>query len=109
MDARERIPGRARRRRRAALISAAGAAAVVAAAITIPQAFADDGLLGLGTDTGPLAVDEALLGIIEIGEVTQLAESLTYADEDRTIELHEADAAYVKVHFERLLLAEGTP
>lgn len=104
MDARERIPGRTRRRRRAALVSAAGAAAVVAAAITIPQAFADDGLLGLGADSGPLAVDEALLGIIEVGEVTELAESLTYADEDRTIELHDPDAAYVKVHFERLLL-----
>ena len=107
MDASERIPRRTRRRRRAALVSAAGAAAVVAAAITIPQAFADDGLLGLGAGPETPAVDEALLGIIEVGEVAELAESLTYADEDRTVELHDPGSGYVKVHFERLLLADG--
>ena len=105
MDARERIPGR-NRRRRTGLVSAAGIAVVAAAAVTIPQAFAGEGALWSGAGSGPVAVDDSLLGVVEIGEVTELAESLTYTGEESQIVLHEADASYVKVHFERLLLAE---
>ena len=97
-----------RRRRKTALAAAAGAIAVGTAAVVVPHAFADDPL-GLGETTARLDVDEAALGLLEIGEVVETAESLTYADaaETAVLELSDPGAAYVKPHFDRLLLTDG--
>ncbi|GAB3648497.1 trypsin-like serine peptidase [Glycomyces tarimensis] len=82
------------------MAAGAGAIAIAAAAVVVPNAFADD---------EPLTVDESLLGLVEVGEVVERTRSLTYADAEETtvLEFSEPDASYVKVHFERLLLAGG--
>ncbi|WP_133884437.1 serine protease [Glycomyces sp. NRRL B-16210] len=107
-----------RRRRRILLAATAGALALGAAAVVVPNAFAEDdplaGVLDGSVLTGAvdgavelLPVDESLLGLIDVGEVTELAESLTYADASDTLKVSGPDAGYVKVHFERLLLNAG--
>ncbi|WP_157930778.1 trypsin-like serine peptidase [Glycomyces xiaoerkulensis] len=97
--------GRGRRWRRFAIAAAAAATATVTA-VTVPGAFADEQTLELGDSVVRLPVDESLLGVVQVGEVADVAESLTGGAE-RTVELHDPGASYVKVHFERLLLAEG--
>src|SRR5690606_14424629 len=102
---REPMPAGGRRRRKTALAAAAGALALGTAAVVVPNALAEGPL-----DTVErLGVDEAALGLLEIGEVVDAAESLTYADaaETTVLELSDPGAAYVKPHFGRLLLAEG--
>ncbi|HLU29784.1 MAG TPA: serine protease [Glycomyces sp.] len=99
------MPAGGRRRRKTALAAAAGALALGTAAVVVPNALAEGPL-----DTVErLGVDEAALGLLEIGEVVDAAESLTYADaaETTVLELSDPGAAYVKPHFGRLLLAEG--
>lgn len=116
--------GGTRRRRRILLAAAAGALALGTAAVVVPNAFAEQdplsGLLNGAEDDGALLdgsllesatdllpVDDSLLGLIDVGEVTELAESLTYADASDTLKVSGPDAGYVKVHFERLLLNAG--
>lgn len=94
-----------RRRRKAVLAAAAGALAVGAAAVVVPSAFADDPVADVvGEAAEILPVDDDLLGLIDVGEVEELAEALTYADTGDTLKVSGPDAGYVKVHFERLLL-----
>ncbi|WP_156037503.1 trypsin-like serine peptidase [Glycomyces tenuis] len=103
---RGRVPAR-RGRRRIALAGAAGALALGTAAVVVPHALADDEPLGLGEAVERLDVDEAALGLLEIGEIVETAESLTYADETTVLEFSDPDASYVKLHFERMLLTGG--
>ncbi|MCC3762704.1 serine protease [Glycomyces sp. TRM65418] len=101
--------GAGRKRRKAILAATAGALAVGAAAVVVPNAFADDdpvtGLLDRTAEILP--VDDSLLGLIDVGQVEELTESLTYADGADTVKVSGPDAGYVKVHFERLLLNAG--
>lgn len=103
---------RARKRRKLILTAAAGALALGTAAIVVPSAFADDPLEGgLGSAVAEavdlLPVDDSLLGLVDVGEIEALTESLTYADPEDTLKVSGPDAGYVKVHFERLLLDAG--
>lgn len=94
-----------RKRRKAVLAATAGALALGAAAVVVPAAFADDPASEVLEGTAEiLPVDDALLGLIDVGEVKELTESLTYAAEQDAVTVSEPDAAYVKVHFERMLL-----
>ncbi|THV43304.1 trypsin-like serine peptidase [Glycomyces buryatensis] len=115
MAARVRKPGpgrvraSGRGRRKLALAGFAGTLAVAGAAMVVPGALAEqqtDG--GLGQAVEQLPVDDSLLGLVDVGETVDVAESLTYADpiESNTVELSEPGASYVKVHFERLLLTD---
>ncbi|WP_091040135.1 trypsin-like serine peptidase [Glycomyces harbinensis] len=98
-----------RTRRKIILAATAGALAVGAAAVVVPSAFAEDDPVGtaLGEAAEILPVDDSVLGLIDVGEVEELAESLTYADAGSALEIAGPDAGYVKVHFERLLLNAG--
>jgi lysyl endopeptidase len=102
------MPTGGRRRRKAALAAAAGALALGTAAVVVPNALAE-GPLGAGEAIERLDVDEAALGLLEIGQAVDVTETLTYAEaaEEAVLELAEPGAAYVKPHFDRLLLAEG--
>jgi hypothetical protein len=101
--------GTERKRRKAILAATAGVLALGGAAVVVPTAFADDDpVTELLDDTAEiLPVDDDQLGLIDIGEVQELHESLTYADDADTVEVSGPDAGYVKVHFERLLLNAG--
>ncbi len=101
-------PAGRRGRRKIAVAAAAGTLAVGAAAIVVPNALAEEDPRGPGETIERIGetIDDALLGIVEIGDIVETAESLTYADETTVLEFSEPDAAYVKVHFERMLLAE---
>ncbi|GAB3230096.1 hypothetical protein GCM10027447_24250 [Glycomyces halotolerans] len=100
-----RVPA-GRRLRRKIAAAAAGALAIGTAAIVVPGALAEEDLLGLEATVERLPVDRDLLGLIEVGEVVELTESLTGGRDDR-VELSDPGAGYVKVHFERLELADG--
>lgn len=91
------------------LAAAAGSIALGGAAFVVPSAFAeDDPVTTLLDDTAEiLPVDDDLLGMVNVGEVTELTESLTYADTADVLKVSGPDAGYVKVHFERLLLNTG--
>ncbi|THV31900.1 trypsin-like serine peptidase [Glycomyces paridis] len=101
--------GAQRRRRKILLAATAGALAVGGAAVVVPSAFAEDDPVEavLGGAAELLPVDDDLLGLLDVGEVTELAESLTYADDADMLKVSGPDAGYVKVHFERLLLDAG--
>jgi hypothetical protein len=101
--------GAERKRRKIVLAATAGALAMGGAAVVVPSAFAeDDPVVALLDETVELLpVDDELLGLVDVGEVTELSKSLTYAEEADTLEFSEPDAGYVKVHFERLLLDSG--
>jgi lysyl endopeptidase len=98
-----------RKRRKLILAAAAGSIALGGAAVVVPSAFAeDDPVTAVLDDTAEiLPVDDDLLGLLDVGEVTEVAESLTYADDANVLEVSGPDAGYVKVHFERLLLDTG--
>jgi lysyl endopeptidase len=98
-----------RRRRKIALSATAGALAVGAAAVVVPSAFADDDPVAavVGEAAEILPVDDAALGLLDVGEVEELTEALTYADTGDVLKVTGPDAGYVKVHFERLLLNTG--
>ncbi|GAA2129836.1 trypsin-like serine peptidase [Glycomyces algeriensis] len=114
MAASERNPrtghsGTERKRRKLILVAAAGSIALGGAAVVVPSAFAeDDPVTSLLDSTAEiLPVDDELLGLVDVGEVTELTESLTYADDADILRVSGPDAGYVKVHFERLLLNTG--
>ncbi|MEV3939158.1 trypsin-like peptidase domain-containing protein [Glycomyces sp. NPDC049804] len=98
-----------RKRRKLLLAAAAGSIALGGAAVVVPSAFAEeDPVSALLDDTAAmLPVDDDLLGLVDVGEVAELSESLTYADEADILKVSGPDAGYVKVHFERLLLNTG--
>jgi lysyl endopeptidase len=100
----------ARRKRRAGLLAAAGAVAIGAAALAVPAAFAEGSFLDRGAaaeDLTFLRVDDTRVGMVQIGEIVETVHSLAPgADESRAV-FHRPEASYVKVHFERLLLADG--
>lgn len=102
------MPAGRRGRRKLALVATAGALALGTAAVVVPHAFADDPL-GLGDAAEHLPVDEAALGLLEIGETVKTSETLTYGDAGETtvLEFSEPGASYVKPHFDRLLLTGG--
>ena len=79
------------------------------AAVVVPSAFAeDDPVVALLDETATiLPVDDSLLGLVDVGEVSELSKALTYADDADSLEVSEPDANYVKVHFERMLLDSG--
>jgi len=101
--------GAERKRRKIILVATAGTLAVGAAVVVVPSAFADDDPVTsvIGEAAELLPVDDSLLGLIDVGEVTELTESITYADASDTLKVSGPDAGYVKVHFERLLLNTG--
>ncbi|MCD0444182.1 serine protease [Glycomyces sp. A-F 0318] len=101
--------GAERGRRKLVLAATAGALAVGAAAVVVPTAFAEDDPLGAAVHEAVeiLPVDDDVLGLVDVGEVEELAESLTYADTGDLLKVSGPDAGYVKVHFERLLLNAG--
>lgn len=101
--------GAERKRRKVILVATAGALAVGGAAVVVPNAFADDDPVTAVLDETAqiLPVDDSLLGMLDVGEVEAVTESLTYADEADTLQVSGPDAGYVKVHFERLLLNAG--
>ncbi|MDN3240506.1 trypsin-like serine peptidase [Glycomyces tritici] len=114
MAASERNPrtghsGAERKRRKLVLAATAGTIALGGAAVVVPSAFAEDDPAAslLDGTTEILPVDDELLGLVDVGEVTELAESLTYADDADVLRVSGPDAGYVKVHFERLLLNTG--
>ncbi|MFB9659237.1 trypsin-like serine peptidase [Glycomyces mayteni] len=97
-----------RKRRKAVLAATAGALALGGAAVVVPTAFADDPVSeALAGASELLPVDDSLLGLVDVGEVEALTESLTYADAQDAVTVSGPDAGYVKVHFERLLLDDG--
>jgi lysyl endopeptidase len=98
-----------RKRRKLILATAAGSIALGGVAWVVPSAFAeDDPVTAVLDDTAEfLPVDDDVLGLLDVGEVTEVAESLTYADDADVLEVSGPDAGYVKVHFERLLLNAG--
>jgi hypothetical protein len=95
-----------RKRRKAVLAATAGVLALGGAAVVVPAAFAEDPAAREGV-VEILPVDDSLLGLIDVGEVEEVTESLTYAGEQDAVTVSEPDAGYVKVHFERLLLDAG--
>jgi len=101
--------GAERKRRKLILAAAAGSIALGGAAVVVPSAFAEeDPVASVLDDTAEIIpVDDDLLGLVDVGEVTEVAESLTYADDADVLEVTGPDAGYVKVHFERLLLNTG--
>ncbi|MFC3492312.1 trypsin-like serine peptidase [Glycomyces rhizosphaerae] len=106
--------GAERKRRKLILAASAGALALGGAAVVVPSAFAEDEPVTTVLDeallngtTELLPVDDELLGLVDVGEVTEVAESLTYADDADSLQVSGPDAGYVKVHFERLLLNAG--
>jgi hypothetical protein len=101
--------GAERKRRKAILAATAGVLAVGGAAVVVPSAFAEDDPVAnvLDATAEILPVDDDLLGLVDVGEVEELTESLTYADSADTLRVSGPDAGYVKVHFERLLLNAG--
>lgn len=101
--------GSDRKRRKLILAAAAGSIALGGAAVVVPSAFAEeDPVTALLDETAELLpVDDDLLGLVDVGEVAELSESLTYADEADILKVSGPDAGYVKVHFERLLLNTG--
>jgi lysyl endopeptidase len=101
--------GAERGRRKIILAATAGALALGAAAVVVPSAFADDDPVAavVGEAAELLPVDDSVLGLVDVGEVEELAESLTYADDGDALLVSGPDAGYVKVHFERLLLNAG--
>jgi hypothetical protein len=101
--------GTERNRRKAILAATAGVLALGGAAVVVPSAFADDDPLieVLDGTAELLPVEDDLLGLIDIGEVKELNEALTYAGDADTLKVTGPDAGYVKVHFERLLLNAG--
>jgi lysyl endopeptidase len=102
--------GGERKRRKLLLATAAGSIALGGAAVVVPSAFAEeDPVTSVLDDTAQiLPVDDDLLGLLDVGEVTEMAESLTYADDANVLKVSGGpDAGYVKVHFERLLLNTG--
>ncbi|HEX2143611.1 MAG TPA: serine protease [Glycomyces sp.] len=106
--------GAERKRRKIILAATAGTLAVGGAAVVVPSAFAeDDPVTALLDDAIPegtaelLPVDDDVLGLLDVGEIEELTESLTYADTADTVKVSGPDAGYVKVHFERLLLNTG--
>ncbi|MBO3735727.1 trypsin-like serine peptidase [Glycomyces niveus] len=101
--------GADRKRRKLVLAAAAGSIALGGAAVVVPSAFAEeDPVTALLDDTAEmLPVDDDLLGLVDVGEVAELSESLTYADGADILKVSGPDAGYVKVHFERLLLNTG--
>lgn len=118
MAASERKPrtgrsGAERKRRKLILATAAGSIALGGAAFVVPSAFAEDDPVttvlddALGDTVELLPVDDELLGLVDVGEVAELSESLTYADDADVLKVTGPDAGYVKVHFERLLLNTG--
>jgi lysyl endopeptidase len=97
-----------RKRRKAVLVAATGALALGGAAAVVPTAFADDPVTSVLEGAAEiLPVDDSLLGLVDVGEVEELTESLTYAGEQDAVTVSGPDAGYVKVHFERLLLNAG--
>ncbi|MDA1358425.1 serine protease [Glycomyces luteolus] len=104
--------GTERKRRKLILAAAAGSIALGGAAFVVPSAFAEDEAAAvlddaLGETVELLPVEDELLGMVGVGEVAELRESLTYADDADVLKLTDPDAGYVKVHFERLLLDTG--
>lgn len=105
--------GAERKRRKLVMAAAAGSIALGGAAVVVPSAFAEDDPVttvlddALGDTVELLPVDDELLGLVDVGEVTELTESLTYADDADVLKVTGPDAGYVKVHFERLLLNTG--
>lgn len=101
--------GADRRRRKLVLAAAAGSIALGGAAVVVPSAFAEEEPVSALLDgtAAVLPVDDDLLGLVDVGEVAELSESLTYADEADVLKVSGPDAGYVKVHFERLLLNTG--
>ncbi|WP_205328175.1 serine protease [Glycomyces sp. YM15] len=101
------------RKRRKLILAAAGSIALGGAAFVVPSAFAEDEPVtavlddALGGTVELLPVDDELLGLVDVGEVAELSESLTYADDADVLKVTGPDAGYVKVHFERLLLNTG--
>jgi hypothetical protein len=100
--------GAERKRRKVILVAMAGSLAVGGAAVVVPSAFADDDPVTAVLDETAefLPVDDSILGLLDVGQVEELTESLTYADDEK-VEVSGPDAGYVKVHFERLLLNAG--
>jgi hypothetical protein len=99
----------AERKRRKLVLAAAGSIALGGVTWVVPSAFAEeDPVASVLDDTAEIIpVDDDLLGLVDVGEVAEMAESLTYADDADVLEVTGPDAGYVKVHFERLLLNTG--